>query len=327
MKSTMFLNDLSVVDHAYITEHGVVRGGSFNPSFLVSGEIDPVEQVVVDFSTIKKQLKAAIDDKSVGFDHKLWIIKGFSCCDILVDGQVVSNFDVLVDHSVYGELTPITVKTPTTELTVPKNAIKFVIPTTQAHSSYTIDNVGLWFAEFLNAWFNGSVEVECFNNINAHTLYPQSSNPIGYFTYAHGLKDSTSWGCQNIAHGHLSFIQLETDASAEVQRDIISIICADLDGTVFINRDNIVDSETDSTTVVIQYTTPRGTFKGKYPAEDWNLCDTVIQSSPMKTIVLETETTIEFLVEYIHACYGDLLARHNVTRIFVSEGLSKGAVA
>lgn len=325
MNSTMFLNDLSVVDHAYITEHGAVRGGSFNPSFLVSGEIDPVEQVVVDFSTIKKQLKAAIDDKSVGFDHKLWVIKGFSSCDIIVDGVTVSDFEVLADHSVYGELTPITIKTPTTELTVPKNAIKFVVPATPNHSAYTIGNVGLWFAEFLNKWFNGSVEVECFNNINAHTLHPQSTNPIGYFTYAHGLKDSTSWGCQNIAHGHLSFIQFDTTAPIEIQQELLNLICADLDGTVFINHDNVV--AVDDNTVEIQYTTPRGTFKGKYPLEDWNLCDTVIQSSPMKSIILETETTIEFLVEYINASYGDLLQKHQISRIFVSEGLSKGAVA
>src|SRR5574343_1490291 len=83
MKSSIFLSDLTVVDHAYINSQGQVIGGSFNPGFIVSGEVDPVEKVVVDFSTIKKDVKYSID-KHIddyhhnGFDHKIWFIEGYS---------------------------------------------------------------------------------------------------------------------------------------------------------------------------------------------------------------------------------------------------------
>lgn len=323
MISTMFLNNLSVVDHAYITEHGDVRGGSFQPSFLVKGEMDPVEKVVVDFSTIKKQMKAAIDDKLIGFDHKLWVINGFSTADIFINDLPVNDFSLLLDHTTYDELTAVTIETPSTRLTLPKNAIKFVQPQSPFEALYTTSNVGKWFQAFLNEWFEGRVEFECFNTIEAHTTLDQTTNPLGLFTYAHGLRDSTSWGCQNIAHGHLSFIQLLTDAPADVQREVLQIITADLDGTIFIYDDNVVSKTADL--VEIEYTTGRGRFAGSYDTAGKHIPNTIITASPAKVVVLKTETTVEYLVEYICNTNRSLLQSIGVTGIFVSEGLSKGA--
>lgn len=324
MISTMFLNDLTVVDHAYITEHGDVRGGSFNPSFLVEGEIDPVEKVVVDFSTIKKQLKQFIDDKELGFDHKLWVINGLSnITSIEVDGVLVTDFADLLDHKVYSSTSNVTILTPTVTLNVPKNAVKFIDPD---HCEYTIDNVGKWLSEYLNDCFGGNVTVTCHNTINAHTLLPVQVAPIGYFTYAHGLKDSTSWGCQNIAHGHLSFIQLVGSATPDVQREIISMITADLDGTVFINKENVVVETAEH--VGIKYTTPRGSFTGlyeKFNPRAHNICKTVIAASPAHCVILDSETTIEFLVEYVKSEYSNIFKKFGITAVMVSEGLSKGA--
>jgi hypothetical protein len=73
-KSTMFLANLSVVDHAVLIPEGLIRGNSHNPSFEVSGVVDEVENVVCDFSTIKKRMKQLIDDHDMGFDHKCWIL-------------------------------------------------------------------------------------------------------------------------------------------------------------------------------------------------------------------------------------------------------------
>lgn len=322
MISTMFLNNLSVVDHAYITEHGDVRGGSFQPSFLVKGEIDPIEKVVVDFSTIKKQTKAAIDDKELGFDHKLWIINGFSAATITIHGNPVTEFDTLVINDVYTDTDIVTVQTPTTTLVLPKNAIKFINPRSPFEREYTIANAGKWFQSYLNDVFN-SIEFECFNTIDAHTTLDQTTNPIGLFTYAHGLRDSTSWGCQNIAHGHLSYVQLLTDADPEVQREVLSIITADLDGTIFVYSDNVKHNADDR--VGIEYTTDRGNFVGSYQTRSQFLPDTIIESSAAKVVILNTETTVEYLVEYICNSNRSLLQSIGVTGVFVSEGLSKGA--
>ncbi|MNC56960.1 hypothetical protein D3C75_1065880 [compost metagenome] len=45
-----------------------------------------------------------------------------------------------------------------------------------------------------------------------------------------------------------------------------------------------------------------------------------------KFIVLETETTIEHIIEYVAAAFKPQLQSLKATRLYVSEGLSKGAL-
>ena len=315
-QATMFLNDLSVVDHAYIDLTGNVVGGSYNPSFLVSGKIDPVEKVVVDFSTIKKTLKKLIDHNDTGFDHKCWVIEGMSKCKIEVDGSVVTDYSLL-DSDHFNTTAVVKITTQSLIMTAPKNAFKF-IPKLDGYENYCIESSGKWFERYLNELFApDNITVVCNNNVHIHTYLDTDDHPAAYFTYVHGLKDSTSWGCQNLAHGHLSFIQLQSTSGAEVERELALKIADDLDRTVFINSANIVPStepnEERSTT--IRYTTPRGEFMGLY-REHMN---------GHKVRVLDTETTIEFLIDYIRTTYAAELNAAGVSGLFVSEGLSKGA--
>ena len=289
-KSTLFLSDLTVVDHAYIDDRGNVVGGSFNPSFFVTGEIDPVEQVVVDFSAIKKQIKSIIDHQEFGFDHKLWYISGYS----------VGNISQLGDR--------VEIDTPTTHLAMPVNALK-IFPGTAYSTHQAGQQMGkLVEKELRNLHPGVNITVDCVNNTNCHT--PTSIEDVALFRYAHGLKDSTSWGCKNIAHGHLSYIQLLPHCPDAVQ--LARTIAADLDDTIFINSDNIVIQAFDS--ISIAYDTPeRGKFAASYRADQYNI------------IVLNTETTVEHLVDYVAKTYEPQLRGCGVTTVLVSEGLSKGA--
>lgn len=73
-QSTLFIGNLTTIDYAYIhPTRYTIKGGSLNLSVEVTGDIEPVENVVVDFGTIKKKIKSLIDDKEEGFDHKLWV--------------------------------------------------------------------------------------------------------------------------------------------------------------------------------------------------------------------------------------------------------------
>lgn len=294
----MFLSELSVVDHAYINEFGNVVGGSYNPTFFVAGDIDPVENVVVDFSTIKKDIKKIIDCHNTGFDHKLWLIEGYSACDMTINTT----------------LNTVLIETPTTQLMMPQDAVKVVYQ----HSSeftrgHNDDYIGEAFAaqvqEVLREQYGPSIRVICFNNTNIHSPVG-SPNSAALFTYVHGLKDSTSYGCQNVSHGHLSFIQ--SIPSTLVTSNLISAIAADLDGVIFINKANVISD--DGHIITISYETPRGYFEASYEKESY------------KIIVLETETTIEHLVDYIAMRYQRDLTNVGVEVLFVSEGLSKGAV-
>lgn len=295
--SSLFLSELSIVDHAYINNEGMVVGGSFNPSFLVTGEIDPVEQVVVDFSTIKKDIKAAIDHKEIGFDHKLWFIDGYSAGEIVISNNIVN------------------ITTPYTTLVLPLNAVKYV-QNNQVRDYNTL-TVGLAFAELVqeeltNKYPNINITVECINTENAHFSISPAQFPAEFFTYSHGLKDSTSWGCQNIAHGHLSFLQLETATSAtESSQALCATIAQDISSALFVNPTNIKTD--DDTTLVLEYETPRGLFHAAYAKSVYNIH------------ILETETTVEHLVAWVASTYKVQLAANGVKRVWMSEGLSKGS--
>lgn len=313
--STMFLNELTILDHAYISSDGIVIGGSFNPSFLVTGKIDPVEQVVVDFSTIKKRIKQYIDDDVNGFDHKCWIIENFSHFMVHIDGEIEHDFSKLASNEIDPE-TEIEIHTSTSIMVAPKNAFKF-IPTIAKHENYSIDNVGMWLDTYLNNIFKDeNIQVECTNTIKAHTHMPEETNPIALFTYVHGLKDSTSWGCQNLAHGHLSYLQVDSDATPEKQKEVLTQIAKDLDYSTFVNRNNI-DRDTEKE-LAISYDTKRGHFEASYKKNQRF-------DRRRKLKVLDTETTVEYLAEYIKNTYAGTLQSINARGLFVSEGLSKGA--
>jgi 6-pyruvoyl-tetrahydropterin synthase len=304
-KATMFLNQISVVDHAYINDEGVVVGGSFNPDFIVSGEIDPVEQVVIDFSTVKKDIKHYIDHKESGFDHKLWFIVGYS------KGSIEERID-------YKGSPYFRIKTPAFDADVPVNAVKIFTAT-----EYSLESIGQAFTDYLQVTMQTkypTIQIECNNTTIAHInnsvrsanngILPTVVSEPSYFTYVHGLKDSTSWGCQNNSHGHLSFLQLEPVNTKTIlfQQQIANI----LDGVVFLKEENIVSHI--GNWIGIDYTTERGRFVARY------------DTSKIKVVVLQTETTIEHLVAHIADTFKDVFEEFGVSRIYMSEGLSKGAV-
>ena len=313
MRSSMFLNQPTVIDHAYIDNEGYIVGGSFNPCFTISGKVDPVEKVVVDFSTVKKSLKAAIDDRENGFDHKLWILPQWSNCAV-----TQLNGDML--HIV----------TPHVTLDLPSNAVKFL----HHAADYSLNSCGndlrLYLDHALGKVYP-DVEVSILvKNSQSPQLYPLDDDDDGRldfqnieFRYQHGLKDSTSWGCQSLAHGHLSFIQLfyrhdlsdgvrDRDDTDDDVHFLLERMKSYIDGATFINTENIAPAFVSGNTA-IEYTTERGFFRAEYDRS-------------CKLIVLNTETTIEYIVEHVVEHFREDLKTVNASHIFVSEGLSKGAV-
>lgn len=314
MKSSIVLNEVTVIDHAYVCNDGQIQGGSFLPSFVVTGEVDPHENVVVDFSTIKKSIKAAIDDREDGFDHKLWVMRN-------------SRVDMLVN------MDRITVNTGPIELELPISAVRSV------DCNYLVDEIGDKLSEFLTEklsllYPNVSITVQCYLDYKPRLLLGFNSKetldadccPFEMFRYTHGLKNSTSWACQNIAHGHLSFIQIvrdgimtyvnpkmSQDKVSREERSLLSRIASDLDGSVFIWRENIIDLTNEI--VVVQYETgSRGRFRASYSLDK------------IKVVILDEETTIEHLVSYVTKTYKDELVRLGIKKLLVSEGLNKGAL-
>ncbi len=280
-----------MIDHAYINDKGQIIGGSYNPGFIVTGNVDSHEHVVVDFSTIKKDIKNLIDRHvsdfyANGFDHKLWFIEGYSLGTIGADAPKDS--------------TTVVIDTPAASLQIQRDALKIIRNNiNNTNSTYSVQYIGYalesYLTELLTEQYpNINVNVQCFNNTHIHTI--DQNCPLLYFTYSHGLKDSTSYGCQNIAHGHLSFFQHHNPT-------VVLSVCVELDGTVFINKENIVNDDDEA--ITIKYVSERGLFFAKY------------NKQLNKIIVLDTETTIEYIAEYVKDKYA-------ISDFYISEGLSKG---
>lgn len=277
--SSMWLGDTTNIDYSYINECGQIVGGSIRPKFEVTGNVDPVEQVVVDFSAIKKTIKKLIDDPEKGFDHKMWWIDDLSYGEIeYKDGMVF-------------------VKTPCVEISGPENIVRRVSKPTEL-----VD----YLTEELDKLYPGvNIKLDYYPTYTFDVM-PQMNTQAHSFRYVHGLRESTSWGCQNIAHGHLSYLAAEVEGDPLAANMLLSQIAVDLDNTIFIWEKNNTASKK------IEYECSRGHMQ--------------MQVVQQKSVLLGTESTVEHLVDYVAEEWSDLLKHVNIKKLYVSEGLSKGAV-
>ncbi|NER37769.1 MAG: hypothetical protein F6J93_28055 [Oscillatoria sp. SIO1A7] len=293
---SIFLNGVTIVDHAYIDDRGNIRGGSFNPGFVVTGEVDSTEKVVVDFSTVKKTIKRLLDERETGFDHKLWILEGYSQCDKEFDRDRIK------------------INSPGLRLDIPRNAVKIF-----KKKQYLLAEIGRSFEDYLNQKikaYHPSIKVSCYNSIEPYSLI-MKPELLSYFTYCHGLKNSTSWGCQNNSHGHLSFISLLNNGKESKNSRLLNLqreISKELDRTIFLWKENVTSRNNEI--VKMEYATrERGYFFAEYKTEH------------NKLAILDTETTIEFLTEYVCEKWNKELEYVGANAIALSEGLAKGGYA
>lgn len=286
MKSSLFLRNITNIDHAYINEHGQVIGGSFHASMIVSGKVDEKEKVVIDFSACKKDLKAILDDFADGYDHKLWIIDGVS--------NVVGDSGTMV-------------VTPACTLTAPTDMYKRFYADSYSPKTIAAAMSVELTKKMKKLYAEADVEVEVSLDTNAFT---HDQNAL-FFSYSHGLKNSSSGGCRRNSHGHLSFIEFK-NINTVLSVKLLDEIKQRIDNAVFVWRDNVVES-TDTHTKIY------------YTAVDGREYSATYDNELNNVIVLETETTVEYLAEFIATEYGARLREFGCTDVYMSEGLQKGA--
>lgn len=316
-ESSIFFNEPTVIDHSFIAGDGGCYGGSVNPSFIVSGAVDPQENVVLDFSSGKKRIKECIDDNDNGFDHKCWVIRGVSNFDSVYDGDSQKTIYWPDRDASWKYLASdqdpdrvITVATRRLLITAPKSAFRFVLNEGNFADPYiAVKHEMKSFLEQKMPEFSFDVQM------HAHAV-PSTVKSHQLFRYVHGLKNSSSWGCQNVAHGHLSFIDVTTpaDVDPEFKEQILKSIAKTLDNTIFASAENY--TKTEYFHEIRYQSQTRGEFSMSLPV-----------ARPFhKFMVLETETTIEHIIEYVAQAFKTQLKSIKATRLYVSEGLSKGAV-
>ena len=292
MKSTLILNDLTCIDHAYIDNRGDLIGGSFHATVIITGEVTDDESVVIDFSTVKSAIKGYIDNKYTGYDHKLWIL-----ADSKVEVSVHAN--------------ALSVTTPSWKINTDQNSLRCIDCMYSKH--HIAKHMAKYLEEMLEDGSGVTFKVAVELNTNIHAL--ESGISTYMFRYAHGLKNSSSYGCQNIAHGHLSYIQLlDNDMYAAYTSDLndaMNNIAKQLDNTYFVSESNVTYNS-DGILGITYESCDRGVFSA------------VIDTNAVKVVILPVETTVEYLSAYIKDLCSDL--PEAVKYLVVSEGLSKGSI-
>lgn len=293
-KATLFFAEqhITTIDHAYIDEHGGIVGGSIAPAFEVTGNVENSEQVVIDFSSCKKQIKAIIDDNEKGMDHKLLIGEWSNVESIERKAGIVK------------------VQTPKWQIAGPANMFHFI----DKKDCEYYDNLDLYVGKLVEREMKEqypSIEVRSSGGTKAGRMPWHDKSDLAMFRYSHGLKNSSSWGCGNIAHGHLSYVVI--DGEDPIGSKILAQkIASNLDKMMFVFADNIIETSKDRL-VVWYHHCLRGNFR-------------LETQDASNVIVTAQETTIENLVEMIANLYVNELKEVKAYRLFVSEGLFKGAV-
>jgi 6-pyruvoyl-tetrahydropterin synthase len=307
----MFLHNVTLIDAAYLHESGFPCGLSINPVFFVEGELSAEEQVVGDFSAVKKEIKDLIDDKESGFDHKLW-----------VDTDVFT-LEVGNDQGIATGKQEVRLQTDYFTLSVPANALRRTpglldcAPRQYGWVALS-NNISRLLADYLNIRFSEagrsyrvSVHVPMptaidLSGIGAHYGISMRQFDTLLFSYTHGLPKSSSWGCQNILHGHTSFVTLA--GGGKGQHALLQEIHD------YLYDAYVVDSHTQAhkRPGIIRYTTDRGAFKLEL-------------SDKLRTVVLDKAPTIENIVDHVAQKYARQLHEAGTTLLAISEGLWKGA--
>lgn len=337
MEAHLIMDTVTSVDCAVITAEGAMVGHSFNPTLFVSGDVTANEWVVCDFGTLKKRAKAAIDDRDLGIDHKLWVpcSKNVHFEEGATEGSVVlvtPHVRVSAPADAFVLIRPSFVKVMPKGHTLIRNVYEFAYD--ESRSLEIMDTEGN-----INLFASAGVFGAVVSNLLSRRL-PEFGFVIGLrddpfdfrsplflqgqvmhpgkaslFRYTHGLPNSSSWGCQNIAHGHMSFIQCFGDSETPLLAASAWQIAMALNGTYFCNRQDLAPSEDDveGAPPPVAYSTGRGDFSLKLKPTS-------------KMVALNSDTTIENLTRHIVEVNAQYLRESGVLAVYISEGLNKGSI-
>jgi 6-pyruvoyl-tetrahydropterin synthase len=183
----LFVEHLSVIDSAYLdATHGIV-GESWIVDVTLHGDLDS-QSMVMDFSHVKKQLKAALD---ASIDHTLIVPVGVSGL------RIDESADMLAIRYDFG------------------------LGEWLQHSSppraVTLVNAPVININTLQAWLEAHLMTVVPENVSrVEVALRHEDTAPSYYHYAHGLKKHDG-NCQRIAHGHRSRLMIWEDSQRALE--------------------------------------------------------------------------------------------------------------
>jgi hypothetical protein len=234
MNPQMFVDNITVIDFGrWSFRDGGFRGDSLNLHCRIGGALNPHEGVVIDFSNGKKKIKSSIDSHKEtngdvpvatmlaenGFDHKLILPSEPRFRDLSQsERKLFADATVSVERTSETHCLVRASNLPKLRLELPINALRStpadvlfdleagdLRPMQRLISEFLGDNIeGLTFTSFLDR--------------KPHTNSVEHALGFEYhlqkYSYTHGLRNSSSFGCQNILHGHASFVASHNEGEA-----------------------------------------------------------------------------------------------------------------
>ncbi|MDO6620682.1 MULTISPECIES: 6-carboxytetrahydropterin synthase [unclassified Shewanella] len=285
----LFVKDLTVIDFSYLCPIRGMVGESWIVDVLLDGGLDE-QNMVLDFSKVKKTIKSTIDDVA---DHRLLIPT--ACSDVRWQQQ---GDRVWMDFtSQQGDI----------HLACPSQAFA-LIPTE------VID------FESVNAFLIKALRQALPDNVQGISLTLRTEvleSP--YYHYTHGLRKHDG-NCQRIAHGHRSPITVFENGIAAPKWDKY---WADRWQDIYLGSEEDVVSVhalalspqtriSDDSHLGFHYQAPQGDFQLAMPKAN---CD-----------IIPHDTTVELLAQFI----ADTMAAKSpdsVFKVIAFEGVGKGAIA
>lgn len=283
----LFVRDLTVIDATYLDAQRGFVGESYQVDVVLDGQLND-QSMILDFSLVKKQIKAIIDAE---VDHKLLVPHASSHCTVTLQHQRTQVDFVLEDKGV------IQLKSP--------------------HQAYCLLESESIDINLLETYLEQVVLIKLPDNITGLSIKLRSEViTTPFYHYTHGLKKHDG-NCQRIAHGHRSKIDIFiNDQYSELWCEKWAKRWADI---YLASQEDVIERE-DLSFITLKspvpvhcsaYHSPQGYFELLMPA---SRCE-----------ILDNDTTVEELASFICATIKQQEGDNKVT-VYAYEGIGKGAI-
>lgn len=284
----LFVRDLTVIDATYLDAQRGFVGESYIVDVTLTGGLNE-QSMILDFSLVKKQIKAIIDAE---VDHKLIVPHASSRCSVTLEPQRTQVNFKLNDNTYI-------------QLKCPNEAYCLL-----ESETVTID--------VLETYLEHIILLQLPENVGKLDIKLRSEKiDTPFYHYTHGLKKHDG-NCQRIAHGHRS--KLDIFINGEFDNSLVQDWANRWQDIYLLSQDDIIDKSDLSFIVKSNnvdklcsaYHAPQGYFELLIPAH--------------RVEILPKDTTVEELAEFICEQTKKRVGSDNVV-VYAYEGVGKGAIA
>ncbi len=294
LTTTLFLQDFTALDFAYLCPENGVQGESFWVSAELTGKLD-AQGFIMDFGKVKKLLKQAVDDQ---LDHRLAVATKNPGV-----AKISANKNVLM-----------------VDFNAAKNALHYEAPE-QAFAlldGASVDKTSL--CQFLEE----KIRPKLSENVSRvkillreEALFSSDAN----FRYTHGLRMHDG-NCQRLIHGHRNLIEVFVDQKkSPTHEKFLAEKFANVHFAAKTVVQNLAELDlpfgerqlANPKQARIFYSAPQGSFLADIPARD--------------IILLEAEPSIENITNYAwQLLHKEFKIAPPSLEVHGYEGLQKGAI-